>query len=220
MTAANALLGVHNLYFAYKKGQNVLNGINLDLCANQATGLLGANGSGKTTLFRCLTGLEKPLSGSIVWKGQAMTSEKDFWQLRSKTGYLLQNAEDQIIFPGVLEDVSFGPLNLGLSPAKAEDLARACLQKTGLSGFEDRLVQELSGGEKKLAALAGVLAMQPELLLLDEPLNELDNMARSNIMTLLKDLPCAKFIISHDEEFLKGICHKIMRLEGGSLKDA
>ena len=131
----------------------------------------------------------------------------------------MQNADDQIIFPGVLEDVCFGPLNLGLPPANAENLAKVCLHKTGLSGFEDRLVQELSGGEKKLVAMAGVLAMQPELLLLDEPLNELDNAACSNIMMLLKDLSCAKFIISHDEEFLKEICHKIMRLDGGMLKE-
>lgn len=212
------LLKIENLFFSYGKARPILDNLDLELWADQTVGLVGANGSGKTTLFRCLTGLEKIGSGIIRLNGKKVATERDFALLRRQVGYLLQNSDDQLIFPGVLEDVAFGPLNLGFSADMANAIGRECLALVGLDGFEDRLTHELSGGEKKLAALAGILAMRPVAVLLDEPLNELDEMAQERIGDILAGLSCAKLIISHDGHFLRRICNGIVRLEKGHLR--
>ena len=130
---------------------------------------------------------------------------------------MLQHAEDQLFFPTVLEDVAFGPLNLGLSAAEAREQARATLQRLGLSGFEQRLTHRLSGGEKKLVALATVLAMEPEALLLDEPTNDLDQDARQRLIDILCDLPTARMVISHDWDFLSRVCGEYWTIREGHL---
>ena len=129
--------------------RRVLQDVSFALAPGQRTGLYGPNGSGKTTLFRCITGLVRPSRGLVRFHGKILHDEKDFHALRCKVGFVLQHADDQLFFPTVLEDVAFGPLNLGFSAAEAEEQARATLQRLGLSGFEQRLTHHLSGGEKK-----------------------------------------------------------------------
>lgn len=128
--------------------RRVLQDVSFALAPGQRTGLYGPNGSGKTTLFRCITGLVRPSRGLVRFHGKILHDEKDFHALRCKVGFVLQHADDQLFFPTVLEDVAFGPLNLGFSAAEAEEQARATLQRLGLSGFEQRLTHHLSGGEK------------------------------------------------------------------------
>lgn len=180
----------------------MLHDVNFALEPHRKVGLYGPNGSGKTTFFRCITGLARPRRGLIRFHGKALSSEKDFYKLRCKVGFVLQHAEDQLFFPTVLEDVAFGPLNLGLAPDAARQRALETLEYLGLKGFEQRLTHRLSGGEKKLISLATVLAMRPEALLLDEPTNGLDNEARQRIIDILRALPTARITISHDWEFL------------------
>ena len=156
-------------YTGTRGPRRVLQDVSFALAPGQRIGLYGPNGSGKTTLFRCITGLVRPSKGLVRFHGKALHDEKGFHALRCKVGFVLQHADDQLFFPTVLEDVAFGPLNLGLSAAEAGEQARATLQRLGLSCFEQRLTHHLSGGEKKLVALATVLAMDPEALLLDEP---------------------------------------------------
>lgn len=213
---AEPLLSLTGVSFAYGKTP-ILKNISLQLNPGETMGLTGANGGGKTTLFRCITGLEKIDSGTIVFQNRQIAREKDFQFLRKHLGYALQNPEDQLFFPTLLDDVCFGPLNLGFTKAEARDLAEKSLELTGLTGYEERNCFHLSGGEQRLAALAGILAMKPKGLLLDEPLNGLDPDSARRVSTLLEKLDCAKIIISHDLEFLKKHARVIHELKDGEL---
>ena len=197
-----SLKGISFGYGRIESMRPVLLDVDFSLHPGQRIGLYGPNGSGKTTLFRCITGLARPQSGQVLFHGTPLKDENDFHDLRCKVGFVLQHAEDQLFFPTVLEDVAFGPLNLGLAPDEARDRAVETLRGLGLAGFEDRLTHRLSGGEKKLVSLAAVMAMQPEALLLDEPTNGLDNDARQRIIDILCSLDTARITISHDWDFL------------------
>ena len=199
------IFSLKGISFGYGQGdcmRPVLHDVDFSLHPGQRIGLYGPNGSGKTTLFRCITGLARPQSGQVLFHGVPLNDEKDFHELRCKVGFVLQHAEDQLFFPTVLEDVAFGPLNLGLAADEARDRAIETLRNLGLAGFEDRLTHRLSGGEKKLVSLAAVMAMQPEALLLDEPTNGLDSDARQRIIDILSSLDTARITISHDWDFL------------------
>ena len=197
-----SLKGISFGYGRIESMRPVLLDVDFSLHPGQRIGLYGPNGSGKTTLFRCITGLARPQSGQVLFHGTPLKDENAFHNLRCKVGFVLQHAEDQLFFPTVLEDVAFGPLNLGLAPDEARDRAVETLRGLGLAGFEDRLTHRLSGGEKKLVSLAAVMAMQPEALLLDEPTNGLDNDARQRIIDILCSLDTARITISHDWDFL------------------
>ncbi len=212
------LLTLRRLSFSWPgAAAPALRDISLTLAPGQSLGLSGANGSGKTTLFRCITGLLKA-DGEIRLHGAPVNTEKDFARLRRAVGFCLQNAEDQLIFPTVLEDTAFGPLNLGLAPETARQRARAALAAAGLAGFESRLCSQLSGGEQRLAALAGILAMRPEAILLDEPVNGLDEKAAKHVARLIQSMDCAKIIVAHDTDFLKTVCAGHVRLVNGVLE--
>lgn len=215
---SNFSLQIQDLCFAYGPRQ-ILRCVSFAIYAGESVGLSGANGSGKTTLFRCITGLEKADSGAIILNGQQMCVEKDFQGLRRCVGFSLQEAEDQLIFPTVLEDVSFGPLNIGCSETEAQAQATAVLNQLGLAGYEERLCHELSGGQQKLVALAGVLAMRPALLLLDEPFNALDANATKRVMEVIANLDCAKIIVAHDQTMLRQLCQRQLKLEQGKIVD-
>lgn len=138
--------------------------------------------------------------------------------LRREVGLVLQNADDQLFHATVLEDLAFGPLNLGLSPAAAKKRAEETLEQLNLSNLRDRLTHQLSGGEKRLIALASILAMQPKVLLLDEPTNDLDPAHKKKLMQILHELQAGWIIISHDFDFLRDICTGFMRIEGQQLR--
>ncbi|MBD5553605.1 MAG: ABC transporter ATP-binding protein [Desulfovibrio sp.] len=210
------LLRLANLRFAYGS-RLVLAGVDLELFAAERVALTGANGSGKTTLFRCITGLEKAQAGEIVFAGCKTRTEKDFQALRRRLGYAVQNAEDQLIFPTVLEDICFGPLNLGLTEEAAQARALAQLAELGLAGFDQRLTHQLSGGQQKLAAMAAVLVMRPEVLLLDEPFNGLDDAACERLCAVLDGLGCGMIVVSHETQWLDRLCNRRLLLANGRL---
>lgn len=215
-----AIFSLEHVDFAYArdgKPRTVLRDVNFALFPAQKVGLYGPNGSGKTTFFRCITGLARPQRGMVRFHGQILNREKDFRELRCKVGFVLQHAEDQLFFPTVLEDVAFGPLNLGLTPGEARQRALETLEDLGLAGFEQRLTHRLSGGEKKLISLATVLAMRPEALLLDEPTNGLDNDARQRIIDILRGLSTARITISHDWDFLAQTSTEYLTILDGRL---
>lgn len=214
----HTICGVEGLSFSWPSGKNVLNDVNFTLYPGQSIGLSGNNGSGKTTFFRCLAGLLKPQHGLIRLGNAILRQEKDFRQLRREVGFVLQDSDDQLFFPSLLEDLAFGPLNLGLSHAEAVARARESLNMVGLAGFEERLTHQLSGGEKKLAALAAILAMRPKALLLDEPLNGLDEDAAERVKNVIKSLGCAKIIIAHDPPFLRQACSSLVSLRDGQFR--
>jgi cobalt/nickel transport system ATP-binding protein len=197
------LIELQNITFTYPGApQPVFQDFNFQLLPGKHIGLMGPNGCGKTTLLHLIMGLLRPQAGSIVIFGQEVKKEKDFVDVRRKVGLLFQNADDQLFCPTVLEDVAFGPLNLGKPPAEAISIARETIARLGLTGFEDRVTYKLSGGEKKLVSLATVLAMEPQLLLLDEPTAGLDEKTKDRLIHILKHLDIGYMIVSHEHDFL------------------
>jgi len=212
------ILELRQVSFAYPLASApVLAAVDLTLSPGQRLGLFGPNGCGKTTLLSVMTGLRPANAGEILHRGRPVRSEADFGLLRRELGLLLQNADDQILFPTVLDDVAFGPLNLGLAPAEAEAEARRALDFVGLDGFEERLAHKLSGGEKKLVTLAGVLAMRPKALLLDEPTAGLDPATRDRLAHILGHIDAAVLTVSHDWDFLNLVATDFFTIEHGRL---
>ncbi len=217
MDSNNLFINLTDIYFSYNGGPTVLNGLNLKFSKNEKIGLMGPNGCGKTTLFHIIMGLLKPLSGKIEIFGKTAKEEKDFIDVRRKIGLLFQDADDQLFSPTVLEDIAFGPLNLGKSKDEAIDIARKTLDFLGLSGFEDRFTYKLSGGEKRLVSLATVLAMEPEILLLDEPTTGLDEKTKTKIKKALSELDLSYILISHEFDLLSELTDSIYTMDKGRI---
>lgn len=203
MADSDILINLEKISFIFPDGKKVLEGLDLCLHKKERLGLVGPNGSGKTTLFRLVMGLLKPTSGRLTIFGREMIHKKDFMPVRQKVGLLFQDADDQLFSPTVLDDVAFGPLNQGKSPAEAREISRETLSYLGLENFEERVTYRLSGGEKKLVSMATVLAMKPEVLLLDEPTTGLDAETTKKIISVLESLDVASIIISHDMDFIQ-----------------
>lgn len=208
---------LQNISFSRPGFAPLFSELNFEVLKDETIGLIGGNGTGKTSLFHLMMGLLKPGSGEIIAFGKTCASEDDFLAVRTQAGYLFQNSDDQLFCPTVEEDVSFGPLNLGLNHTKAKEITMKVLSELGLSGFEKRITHHLSGGEKRLVALASVLAMEPKVLLLDEPTTGLDELAYERLTDILKKLDISKVIISHDETFLSALTERTYRLKAGQL---
>jgi cobalt/nickel transport system ATP-binding protein len=217
MERDSLIINLEDISFSYSGDKPVLDHLSFQLRRGDRIGLVGPNGSGKTTLFHIVMGLLRPSSGRIELFGKPANEEKDFTAARRRIGLLFQDADDQLFCPTVLEDVAFGPLNLGKSPQEARDIALKTLARLDLSGFENRITYKLSGGEKRLVSLATVLAMDPEVLLLDEPTNGLDEDTERRITDILKalNLPC--IFISHNLDFLFNTTDKIYPIANGKI---
>jgi cobalt/nickel transport system ATP-binding protein len=179
-------LATHQLRYVYPDGTVALDGIDFELREGESVALLGANGSGKTTFVLCLAGLLRPTSGSVI---------------SGEIGLVFQDADDQLFMPSVLDDVMFGLLNRGVPRAEAESIALANLQRVGINGGSRRPPYHLSAGEKRRVAIAGVLAMDPQVLVLDEPTTYLDPPGQRELLNILRSLPQAKIIVTHDAAF-------------------
>jgi cobalt/nickel transport system ATP-binding protein len=182
--------------------------------------LLGRNGTGKTTLLQLLVGLNKASSGNLIAFGKERVTEKDFQAVRQKVGLLFQDSDDQLFCPTVIEDVAFGPLNLGCSQLEARELALTTLARLGLSDLAESITHRLSGGQKRLVALATVLAMSPEVLLLDEPTNALDDASKERLLQLLSSLDLTMIIVSHDQSVIERLANRAMIMKNGTLEEA
>lgn len=217
MANSELLINLSGITYGYQASPPVLSNLDLKLAKGDRLGLVAPNGSGKTTLFHIIMGLIKPLSGTVEIFGRPRASEPDFLEVRRRIGLLFQDADDQLFSPTVLEDVAFGPLNLGKSKDEAIEISMRTLAYLGLSGFEDRITFKLSGGEKKLVSLATVLAMEPEVLLLDEPSTGLDERTKTALVKALRELDLSYVVISHEAEFLSNTADKIYTMEKGRI---
>ena len=180
----------------------MLEDFNLALRPEERVGLVGPVGSGKTTLLLTLVGLIPLRQGSLLLHGRPVRTKADLTALRRSIGLVFQNPDDQLFSPTVLEDVAFGPLNLGRSPSQARAESLAVLDQLNLSHLAHRQPHTLSGGQKRLVSLATVLVMKPQALLLDEPTNDLDARSRDMVLQVLAATPQAMLIAGHDLELL------------------
>ncbi|WP_114648942.1 energy-coupling factor ABC transporter ATP-binding protein [Pseudothauera hydrothermalis] len=195
-------------------GRTVFDGVDLLLAAGERLFVLGPCGAGKSTLLHALLGFVPLAGGSVRLLGRLCSSEAEFAPLRGVVGLLFQDPADQLFGPTVLEDAEFGPLNQGLGRAAARERAWAALHRVGIQMLAERPVHELSGGEQRLAALAGVLAMQPAVLLLDEPTAALDQASAQRIAAVLEACGVPMVVAAHDEALVARLATRCQRLGG------
>jgi len=212
-----ALIRARDLSFRHVPERPLLEGVSFDLHAGERVGLAGANGSGKSSLLQLLIGLLPPDGGALELCGQPCRDEADFRPLRGRVGLMFQDADDQLFCPTVQEDVAFGPLNQGMAHAAVRRIVGDVLAQLHIGHLAERPVHHLSGGEKRMVALAGVLAMQPEVLLLDEPTTGLDAEAQARVVEVLLALPQAMLLVSHDRDFLTRMSTRMLTLAAGRL---
>lgn len=213
------LLSLSNVSVA-RDGKPVLKSVSLELSPGERLAIVGSNGAGKTTLLRTLVGLERPSGGEVRLFGKLCQSEADFQPLRPRIGFLFQDSDDQLFCPTVLEDVTFGPLNQGLGQAEAEARAREALDNLGIGRLAERISHRLSGGEKRLVCLAGLIAMKPDVLILDEPSNAIDSENGALLLAALVRFPGPIIMVSHDEAFTLALATRAMLLSDGELTAA
>jgi len=214
-----AVIKITDLSFAYPSRDYVFKKFNFNFFKGERIGLVGPNGSGKTTLFHLIMGLLHPSEGKIEIFGKERAVENGFIEIRERIGLLFQDPDDQLFSPTVAEDIAFGPLNLRKNHQETKKILKETLETLGLAGFEDRITYNLSYGEKRLVSLATVWAMQPEILLLDEPTIWLDDKTIEKIVQILNSHPHLSYIIiSHDKKFLKEITNCTYLIDNGKIK--
>ena len=216
---SDALISLESISFTYPGREPTLNSLDLQLLANERLCISGPNGAGKSTLLHIIVGLLKPTSGIIHAFGKIRSKESDFSEVRRLAGLVFQDPDDQLFCPTVTEDIAFGALNLGKSKAETLEIVEETLTRFGLSHLKDRITHKLSGGEKRLVTLAAVMAMEPRVLLLDEPSNGLDEETTERLVDILLSLPQSMILISHDAHFRAKIATRSLSLINGSLEN-
>ncbi|HVN41755.1 MAG TPA: ABC transporter ATP-binding protein [Steroidobacteraceae bacterium] len=213
------ILEVRGLTYRYPDGHQALRRIDLEIREGERVALIGPNGAGKSTLLLHLNGLlpETPPREPSVHVGGLAVSAPNLAEVRRRVGLLFQDPDDQLFCPTVWEDVAFGPQQLGLPEAEVAARVGAALAEVGLVGFEERLPHHLSRGEKRRVCLAGLLACEARLLVLDEPTSDLDPRGRRELMGLLARLPVTQLLATHDLEFVVEMCPRTVVLDGGAI---
>ncbi len=205
-------LTITDLQFAYPETK-VLHGLNLAVAPGEHVGVIGPNGVGKTTLFHAVCGVLKPTGGRVELFGQPVKAG----QFHPEVGLVFQYPDDQLFSPTVWDDVAFGPLNMGLERAEAERRTEAALLETGMINFRKRAPHHLSGGQKRMVAIAGIRAMQPKVVLYDEPSANLDIRARRQLIEFIKASPETVLVSSHDLELVLEISSRVILIDEGQI---
>ena len=205
-----------NISFSYENGTEVLKNISFRAIAKEAVGIIGANGVGKSTLLRILVGLELNFAGEVS-VDQTPVNKKNLAEIRSKIGYLFQDSDNQLFTQTVYNDVAFGPRNYGLKEDEVDKRVQSALNTMGITHLKDKQIYKMSGGEKKLASIATILAMEPEIILLDEPSIALDPKNRRTLIQTLNNLDYIKIIASHDLDMILETCDRVMLIAEGRI---
>lgn len=209
------VLQVHDLHFSYPDGHAALRGVNLSLCKGDKVALVGPNGAGKSTLMLHLNGILGGKGGVSV--AGLPVHEKNLPQIRAAVGLVFQNPDDQLFSPTVFEDVAFGPLHMGYPEEEVRQRVEHALAQVRMSDYRDRLSHHLSVGEKKRIAIATVLSMNPQLLVLDEPSAGLDPRARRALIHLLKELDITMLVSTHDLALAREIFPRMVIMDEGRI---
>ena len=210
------VLSLIDVSFSYRPGREVLKGVSLSVERGEQVALIGANGVGKSTLLKLFVGLLEPHTGCVEVCGMTV-ERKNLASVRRAAGYVFQDAESQLFLANVWEDVAFGPRNEGLAEDEVRKRTEVALESVGISSLAQEHVYRLSGGQKRLASIATVLALRPDVLLLDEPTLALDPRNRRMVIRALGDLPCAKLIATHDLDFVLDSCSRVIVMSGGRI---
>ena len=210
-------LEIKELAFAYPDGNQALYGVNLSVQKGERVALLGPNGAGKTTLVMHMNGIHPTSHGSIHVAGQLVDSKnKDsIKEIRAKVGIVFQDPDDQLFMPTVAEDVAFGPYNMGLRGDELNKVVEEALELVGMLDFRDRPPHHLSFGQRRRVAVATVLAMKPEILVLDEPSSNLDPASRRELADILRSLDITMVMVTHDLPYAYELCARSVILKGG-----
>lgn len=203
-----------NVIFSYPDGTKALCGISCRIEAGEAVGLIGGNGAGKSTLLRHLNGCLNPSSGEVQIGGGPV-NRNTLTGIRRQVGMVFQDPDDQLFMPTVFDDVAFGPLNLELPVEEVESRVRSALDRVGMVHLADRPPHKLSGGEKRAVSIATVLAVSPDILVLDEPTSNLDPRGRRRLIELLRGLEQTRIIATHDLEMVVEVCDRVIVLDEG-----
>ena len=209
------IIRIENLSFCYPDGQQALTNVNLTIHQGETVALIGPNGAGKSTLLLHLNGILR--SNGQVKMFDRPIDDDNLREVRSKIGLVFQSPDDQLFSPTVFDDVAFGLINLGYSEAEVRQSVARALDWVGMTGYELRSPHHLSLGEKKRVAIATVLSMNPEILVIDEPTSNLDPRSKWALIGLLKRLPMTRIIASHDLELVKALCQRAIVLDGGQV---
>jgi cobalt/nickel transport system ATP-binding protein len=215
VSTAPSLL-VEDVAFAYPDGHQALFGVDLRIEPGERVALLGPNGAGKTTLVLHLNGILRPGRGAISVAGLPVT-KANLREIRSRVGIVFQDPDDQLFMPTVGEDVAFGPRNLGLPESEIAARVAAALEQVGMSGYADRPPHHLSFGQRRRVAVATVLSMHPEVLVLDEPSSNLDPAGRRELAEVLESLPVTLLMVTHDLPYAMQLCPRSVVLDGGAV---
>ena len=217
----NIQLSTENLSFTYPDGTQALKNINIEIEKGEKVAIIGPNGAGKSTLFSHFNGLTEPTSGCVKIEGKPISFEKDeLLKVRQKVGIVFQDPNDQLFAPTVKEDIAFGPMNLGLSYDEVEKRVEDALKMVGMENYEDKTPHHLSGGQQKRIAIAGIIAMKPELMILDEPTAGLDPDGVEKVLNIMNQLNkegMTLIISSHDIDMISKYADKIFILYNGEI---
>jgi cobalt/nickel transport system ATP-binding protein len=214
------VIKIRNLTYGYPDGKIALKDVNIDILEGETVGIVGPNGAGKTTLLLHLNGILQGNSCAGIDVLGMEINKRNIRAIRSKVGLVFQNPDDQLFSSTVFDDVAFGPLNLGLPPDEVRRRVQDALENVGMRGYEEKTPHHLSTGEKKKIAIATVLSLPCEILVLDEPTSNLDPKARRNLIHLLATLPQTKIIAGHDLDLVLKLCSRVIVLDGGAVAAA
>jgi len=209
------VIEIEDLSFTYPDGHRGLAGVNLSVCSGEMVALIGPNGAGKSTLLLHLNGILR--GNSHVKICGLVVEEKNLKKIRRKVGLIFQDPEDQLFSLNVFDDVAFGPINLGLPESEVRRQVGQALKSVNMTGYEQRSPHHLSIGEKKRIAIATVLSLEPEILLIDEPTSNLDPRSKWSLVRLLNQLPITKVIATHDLELVRTLCQRTVVMDEGKI---
>lgn len=218
MEEMSHLIKIEDLRFCYRADRYVLDGVSLTVREGESVGIIGRNGAGKSTFLKILVGLLPVYEGTIRIAG-FLLEKKNYDEIRRRLGYVFQDSDSQLFMNTVRQDVAFGPMNYGFSREQVQRCVEEALQKTHMENLADRHIYRLSGGEKKLAAIAGILALQQDegVILMDEPSVSLDPANRENLIRVIGELKGAKILASHDLDFIYDTCERTVVLSEGKI---